>query len=89
MPPEKLRPEDWETIAWGIGGIIAMCLIGIAILSRFRGARDKSENDVGESINKFREMHSQGELTDAEFRTIKAKLAEELRRELNSAKEPG
>jgi hypothetical protein len=37
----------------------------------------------------FREMHEQGELTDDEFRAIKARMASRLRAELNDTNEPG
>ena len=89
MPPAELRPEDYATMAWALGAIAAMTAIGALIVSRFRGAAEKGGTEASDSLSKFREMHRQGQLTDEEFRTIKAKLAQELLRELKDSEEPG
>ena len=89
MPGESLRPEDYATMAWALGAIAAMTAIGALILSRFRGVAEKDRIEASETLTKFREMHSQGQLSDEEFRTIKAKLTAELRRELKDSEEPG
>jgi hypothetical protein len=38
-------------------------------------------------MTNFRELHAQGELSDEEYRTIKAVLAERFEQELNSTDE--
>jgi uncharacterized membrane protein len=63
--------------------IFVMTAIGIAVVRRFR---DRSANDrpqSSEMMSKFRELHAEGGLSDEEFRTIKTKLASELKAELN------
>ena len=40
-------------------------------------------------LTKFRDLHSKGELSDEEFRTIKTKLADQLRAELKDTDETG
>jgi len=40
---------------------------------------------TSELLTNFREMHSKGELTDEEFRTIKAKLSIKLKEELRDS----
>ena len=92
MPSEPLRPEDYATMAWGLGAIAGMTGIGaliVFVLSRFRGAAEKDRFEASDTLTKFRELHSQGQLSDEEFRTIKAKLTAELRRELKDSEEPG
>jgi len=91
--PREFTPEEVKTIlktaAWGL--MVLALLSGIAawVVARFRGTAEKGGAKASETLTKFREMHSQGQLTDEEFRTIKAKLAEELRRELKDSDEPG
>ncbi|MCE9553006.1 MAG: hypothetical protein K8T91_06465 [Planctomycetes bacterium] len=89
MPSEPLRPEDYATMAWALGAIAAMTAIGALVLSKFRGAAEKDRFEASDTLTKFRELHSQGQLSDEEFRTIKAKLTAELRRELRDSEEPG
>jgi hypothetical protein len=60
---------------WGIGKLCANSV--------------QQELTAGELLSKFRELHSQGELTDAEFRTIKATLAARLQQELKDNADKG
>ncbi|NOY41704.1 MAG: hypothetical protein GXP26_07710 [Planctomycetes bacterium] len=63
--------------------ILVITAIGIAVVRRYR---DRSVDDrlpSSEMMSKFRELHSEGGLSDEEFRTIKTKLASELKAELN------
>ena len=63
-------------------GVLAL-FIGIAVfaLRRLRERIDKDETAASEMLSNFREMHLQGGLSDAEFRTIKTVLGAKLQRE--------
>lgn len=69
--------------------IFVVTAIGFALARRYR---DRDANDISESstmMSKFRDLHSEGGLSDEEFRTIKTKLAGELKAELNSNDDNG
>lgn len=53
--------------------VAAACLIG-----KLRRSRDNPSASASELISDFREIHDRGGLSDAEFRTIKSMLAEQL-----------
>ena len=63
-------------------GVLAL-FIGVAVfaLRRLRERIDKDETAASEMLSNFREMHLQGGLSDAEFRTIKTVLGAKLQRE--------
>ena len=63
-------------------GVLAL-FIGVAVfaLRRLRERIDKDQTGTGEMLSNFREMHLEGELSDAEFRTIKTVLGAKLQRE--------
>ncbi len=63
--------------------IFVMIAIGLAIVRRFRGSAADDRPLQSEMMSKFRELHEEGGLSDEEFRTIKTKLASELKSELN------
>ena len=42
---------------------------------------DDDQGAASESLSKYREMHSQGGLSDAEFRTIKTAMGARIRKE--------
>jgi uncharacterized membrane protein len=63
--------------------IFALTAIGLAIARRFRDRSAKDKLDRHKMMSNFRELYDRGGLSDQEFRTIKAKLASELKAELN------
>ena len=69
--------------------IFVMTAIGVAFARRYR---DRAVKDIAESsamMSNFRELHAQGGLSDEEFRTIKTKLASELKAELKDTNNTG
>jgi uncharacterized membrane protein len=87
MPPERWREmhsalESLTQAALLFAVIFVLTALGIAFARRYR---DRAVKDIAESsamMSKFRELHAEGGLSDEEFRTIKTKLAGELKAEL-------
>lgn len=79
-----LEPE-WLVISLALLAI--MIAIGAYVISRIRDKTLQREPPASELLSKFREMHSRGVLTDAEFRTIKIALAAQLQKELKDNSE--
>jgi len=70
---------------------LLVLLTGIAayVIVKVRD-RGKGEGPAGiELLTRFRDVHSQGGLSDAEFRTIKTRLADKLLDEVNGKEEKG
>ena len=69
--------------------VTAMAIAGGAyLIGRVRAGISRKEPPASEWLTNFKELHGKGELSDEEYRTIKAMLAERLQRELNSTDEP-
>jgi hypothetical protein len=66
-------------------GLVA---VGIYVIGRVRAGLKPGEPPTSQWMTNFRELHAQGELSDEEYRTIKAVLAERFEAELNSTDEP-
>ncbi len=58
--------------------IFVITALGIAVVRRYRGGAAEDGQYGSEMISNFSELHSEGGLSDEEFRTIKTKLASEL-----------
>ena len=69
--------------------IFAMTALGIAVARRYRGREDQDMLEASAMMSKFGELHAEGGLSDEEFRTIKTKLARELRTELKDNSSTG
>jgi uncharacterized membrane protein len=57
------------------------------LVLRIRAKTLQQEPMASELMSKFRELHSKGELTDAEYRTIKTTLVEQLRKQIKDTGE--
>lgn len=78
--------ELFEGRAAGLVIWVAVCAIltavAIYISGRIRSLSAQQEPTASELLSKFRDLHSKGELTDAEFREIKTTLAPRLQDDL-------
>jgi len=66
--------------------LFVLTALGFALLRRLRRWYGGSAGDrlsASELLTKFRDLHSQGGLSDGEYRTIKTKLATQLGSELS------
>ena len=70
---------------------ILAVLVAVAnyVIGKVRAKAVQKEPVASELISKFRDLHSKGELSDAEFRTIKTRLAEQLQEELRDDDQTG
>ena len=62
--------------------------VGIYVIAKVRASTREEVAPTSESMTYFQNLHAQGGLSDEEYRTIKAMLAERLQQELNSTDEP-
>jgi uncharacterized membrane protein len=75
--------------------VIWAALLGIAVavayyvIGKVRTPPAQREPTASELMSKFRESHSQGGLSDEEFRTIKTTLAGRMQEELKDNGETG
>ena len=91
LPPDlqEFLATPWPRVIMWFTTIVVLIVIGVYIASKFRGTTGESTIGASEMLTNYREMHSKGELSDEEFRTIKAKLARKLQQELNDSDKPG
>ena len=72
-----------------LAAIAALIWFGTYIVSKWRGTVGEDTMGPSELLTNFREIHSRGELTDEEFRTIKATLSYELQQRLKDLDDKG
>jgi uncharacterized membrane protein len=82
----SLRPES--LVMW-LAVLAALIAVAAYFILKIRAKTLQHEPPASELLSKFRDLHSQGELTDEEFRTIKTTLAAQLQRELNDSEGTG
>ena len=84
---------DWvqhlaELAIWG--AVLAACAaVAVYVIRKVRSDKEEEDLSASELMSKFRELHSRGVLSDAEFRTIKTSLVTRLREEIKDTAETG
>lgn len=63
--------------------------VGVYVIGKVRAGLKRQAPRASDWLTNFQELHAQGELSDEEFRTIKALLAERLQHELSDTDKPG
>jgi hypothetical protein len=83
-----LETQAPQLVFWIAVGAILLA-VAMYVLGKIRGQTAQQEPTASEMISKFRVLHSQGVLSDAEFRTIKSRLAAQLGDEVKDNGEKG
>ena len=79
-----MKPVARKNLIAGIllAMLAVLIAIGAYVVGKLRAETVHQDPTAGELMSKFGESHSKGELSDAEFRTIKTTLAEQVQEEL-------
>lgn len=78
-----LLHEHYIELAASLGILLLLVVAGACLVRRFRGRAEEDRKPMADLLTKFREMQSRGDLSDAEYRTIKTVLAVPFRDKLN------
>jgi uncharacterized membrane protein len=82
----------WADIGWTLAWCAVLALLialAVYLVGRFRGHADDDQPHASDMLPNFRELHSRGELSDGEFRTIKTLLKRQLEDELKDTSDTG
>ena len=85
---EILQSPEARLVLWLTIGAILLAL-GLYAVSKVREGNDEKGEGAHELLTNFRELHSQGELSDDEYRTIKTMLAARVQQELKGKGDEG
>lgn len=77
-----------QVVVW-LAALAALAVVGIYLIGKIRAEPVQKERLAGDLLSKCRESHAEGDLSDAEFRTIKTQLAVRLQEELRDNGETG
>ena len=66
----------------GLASLAILSIIGVYVVRRFRDSIEDEET-TSDLLTKFREMHHQGYLDEAEYRKIRTDLDDKLSRRLD------
>jgi len=77
-----------QILIW-LAALVGMIVIAVVLVGRFRGQSAEDQPSDAALLTKFQEMQHEGDISDAEYRTIKSVLGGKLQREVNGNKSKG
>jgi uncharacterized membrane protein len=80
---------DLERLVIGLAILAVLVVVAWYVVGKIRPKTVQKERSASQWLSKCRDLHTQGELSDEEFRTIKTTLATQLQDELNGNGEKG
>ena len=75
-----------QLVLW-IAATAALVAVGVYIVGRVRAGLREDAAPSSDLLTNFRELHARGELSDEEYRTIKAMLSARLQEEIKDSGE--
>ena len=85
---EFLLSTPAQAVIW-TAALLVLVAIGWYVVGRFRDRSDDNQLTANDLLTNFRELHHQGDIDDAEFRTIKTVLGGKLQEELKDIDNEG
>ena len=79
----------WEEPVILLAVLASLVAIAFYVIGKIRAEAVQQEPGASELLSKFRDLHSQGDLDETEFRTIRTTLAARLQDELKDDEETG
>jgi hypothetical protein len=86
---ERFWEAEPEWLVLELALVAVLVTVARYVIGKIRPKTVQKERTAHEWLSKCRELHSRGELSDGEFRTIKTNLAAQLQDELNGNDETG
>ena len=77
-----------QVVIW-MAVLSIIVIMGLYVVGRYRDRTDDDQPSANELLTNFREMHQEGDISDAEYRTIKTVLGARFQEELRDSGEKG
>ncbi len=74
--------DRYAQIIVGVAVIAVLVAIGVYVVGRMRSELNDQPQNTSDVMSTFRELHEEGELSDEEYKSIKAKLSASLKQEI-------
>jgi uncharacterized membrane protein len=82
-----LSADTLAQLLLGVGVLLVLLIVGVMVVQRFRGSAAEKGATAKELITNFQEMHTRGDISDADYRKIKSVLGAQLQSDINDGKE--
>ena len=87
--PANMSYDTAVQIAIWMSVLFGLIVVAWLVVQRFRGGAADVGQSESQMLTKFQEMRQEGDISEAEYRTIKSVLGEQLQRNVKDGKNKG
>ncbi|WP_425617983.1 hypothetical protein NA78x_001675 [Anatilimnocola sp. NA78] len=86
---KQLTPETITQMAIWFAVLGGLVTIAVVVLGKLRGNAQQTEDTASELLSNLQDLRQEGDISDAEYRTIKAVLGAKLQQRLKDDQNKG
>lgn len=75
---KQISPETFAQLVVWCSALLGLMAIAALLLAKLRGNAQQSEDSTGQLLSNLQDLRQEGDISDAEYRTIKAVLGAKL-----------
>jgi hypothetical protein len=75
---KTIPPELLTQMLIALVGLAGLATIGMILVAKLRGEAQQSEDSSGQMLSNLQDLRREGDISDSEYRTIKAVLGAKL-----------
>jgi hypothetical protein len=79
--------ETLAQLMLGIGVLLGLLIAGVLLVQRFRGGAADKGPTPSDLMSNFQEMHSRGDISEADYRKIKSVIGSQVQARPNDGKD--
>jgi hypothetical protein len=89
VKPAMMTTATLVQMLISLGVLTGLIVLAWIVVQRFRGGAVGEGHTESDLLTKFKEMRHEGDISETEYRTIKAVLGEQLQRDVKDGKNKG
>ena len=86
---KQITPETFTSLVYWSAVLFGLIAIAMIALGKLRGNAQQSENSAGQLLSNLQDLRQEGDISDAEYRTIKAVLGAKLQQRVKDDQDKG
>ena len=86
---KQISAETFTALVVGVVGLLGLLTVAWVVLEKLRGNTQQNEDSAGELLSNLQDLRQEGDISDAEYRTIKAVLGAKLQQRVKDDQDKG
>jgi hypothetical protein len=86
---KQISAETFTSLVVAAVGLLGLLTVAWIVVGKLRGNTQQNEDSAGELLSNLQDLRQEGDISDAEYRTIKAVLGAKLQQRVKDDQDKG